>query len=235
MPLDESSRDDVTVAVRASGARHPECGAIPQGSGLIRQHNDVRQGPGRRWQKPASVVIGGGGPRWYCVEVEPRAERSVVAQIRALGIGALAPEYLGRQKVRQVVRGVARLVEQDVLLPAFPRYVFAEFDAEAHGWRKIATRRGVKRLMGGDPERPQAVSAVQMAWVIGQFGEDGAQRAPAKPMAPLVVGWMVRVVAGPLEGHVARVLRSNGRTVSVEWAGRPTTMAQAVVAVVAGA
>jgi transcription antitermination factor NusG len=230
----DSGPDGHSVSASAPGAWHPECGANSENPGAIKSATNwggSRVGAGR---KPASVTIGSVlGPRWYCVEVAPRAERLVAAEIEALGLPALAPEYLGSQRAREVLRGVVRIVHRDVLLPAFPRYVFAEFDASGRGWRKIATRPGVKRLMGGDPERPQAVAPVQMAWVIGQFGEHGVQRLPSRASEALKVGAVVRVVAGPLDGHVATVLASNGRTVSIEWAGRPVKMAQAAVAVCA--
>ena len=76
---------------------------------------------------------------------------------------------------------------------------------------------------------------MQMAWVIAQFGEDGVQRVPAQAAAPLPVGCRVRVLAGPIAGHEAEVVRSNGRTVAFRWAGRLVQMAQAAVAVVGAA
>lgn len=228
--LDIVTHDGVTVAARAPGARHPECGAKPDNQHLIRTGNDERRGPGRRWHKPASVVVGPDGPRWYCIEVAPRMERLAVAEIKALGLTALTAEYLASRKVRQRVRGGVRIVEQPVVMPAFPRYVFAEFDASGAGWRRIATRRGVKRLMGGDPERPQPVSAPQMAWVIAQFGEDGVQRRASVGVEPIAVGAMVRVLGGPLEGHAARVVASDGRSVTLQTGGMRVRMAQAAVA-----
>jgi transcription antitermination factor NusG len=235
MGVDMVIGDDVTVTARASGARHPECGAHPDNQGLIKlatTWGGVRVGAGAK-PRPPSVVVSAGGARWYCIEVAPRTERLVAAEIARLGVVSLAPEYLGTQRVRERVGGQVKFVDRAVILPAFPGYVFAEFDAVGPEWRRIATRRGVKRLIGSDPERPLAVPPVQMAWVISQFGEDGAQRMPRQAAAPILLGAMVRVVAGPLVGLVARVVRSNGKTVSVEWSGRPVTMAQAVVEVCA--
>lgn len=229
--VDTVARDGVTVTARAPGAWHPECGASSTPQRLIRPGNDERTGPGRRWHNPASVVVIGDEPRWHCIETAPRAEHMAAAEIEALGVTALVPQYLATRRVRERVDGVVRMVDRPALLLAFPRYVFAEFDAAERGWRKIATRHGVTRLMGADPERPLAVPAMQMAWVIAQFGEDGVQRRAALA-APIQVGAMVRMIAGPLEGHVAPVTRSNGRTVWVDWAGRPVSMAQAAVQVV---
>lgn len=236
--VDMAAGDGVTVAAFAPGAGHPECGAISETPFLIRIANEAREAKarrGRRWPKPASVVVSLGGPRWHCIEVAPRAEHLAAAAIEALGLVALVPQYLGAVRGRERVGGVLKVVDRPALLIAFPRYIFAEFDASGRGWRQIATRHGVKRLIGADPERPLAVPAVQMAWVIAQFGEDGVQRRPVKPAAPIAAGCLVRVMAGPLDGHVARVVRSTGRTVVVEWAGRPVTMAQAAVQVVEAA
>lgn len=233
--VDTVPGDGVTVTARAPGAGHPECGAIPADSTEFKSATTwggARAGAGRP-RKPASVVILGDGPRWYCVEVAPRAEFRAAAEIEALGVPVLVPEYLGQRRVRERVGGVVRVVERPALLLAFPRYVFAEFDVRAPEWRRIATRQGVKRIIGLDPERPVPVPAVQMAWVIAQFGDDGVQRRPVNAAAvPIKAGAMVQVLAGPLAGHVAPVQRSNGRTVWIEWAGRSVSMAQAAVGVV---
>ena len=223
--------DGVTVTARAPGARHPECGASSIASEEIKfatTWGGARVGAGRP-RKPASVVVCGSGPRWYCIEVAPRAEFLAAAEIEALGVVALVPQYLGQRRVRERVGGQVRVVERPALMLAFPRYVFAEFDVIGPEWRRIATRQGVKRIIGLDPERPAAVPAVQMAWVIAQFGEDGVQRRPQGPAAPIKPGATVRVLAGPLQGHVARVEKSSGRTVWIEWAGRSVSMAQAAV------
>lgn len=235
--VDTLRRDGLAVGQLAPGAWHPECGAIPGTSHLIRIENDAAEAKarrGRRWPKPASVVVSAGGARWYCAEVAPRMERLAACEIQALGLPVLVAEYLGRQRMRERVGGVVRVVERPALLLAFPRFVFVEADVREPAWRRIATRRGVKRLLGGEAERPQAVPAEEMAWVISQFGEDGVQRRvpDAAGPEPLAVGRMVRVVAGPLAGHESRVVRSNGRTVWIEWAGRRVSMAQAAVKVV---
>jgi len=224
---------------------HPECGSHIGAAPIISKFDHGgprpnsggrREGAGRKpiaAESPQAIAGRTRGIAWYCIETEPKAERAVVAQIGAIGIVAMAPEYLGKKRVREVVRGVVKVVDRDVLMAAFPRYVFAQFDARDGGWRRIATLRHVKRLMGPEPERPMAVPEREMIWVIEQFGVDGAQRVPAKPAAPISPGATVRVLAGPLAGYVAQVVQSNGRTVSIAWAGRHTTMAQAAVELMA--
>lgn len=233
--VDTVSRDGVTVTARAPGVRHPECGAIPETPALIRPGNDVRQGPGRRWPKPASVAVladGQAGPRWYCVEVQGGAEELAVGLVQALGFEAVVPKFLDVLPANPVRRLPAREVER----PAFPGYVLVEFNRAVPGWQRIATVRGVRRVMGSDPERPSALRDVDAAWILGQFGEGGAQRvsrAGVKAAAPLAVGATVRVVAGPYEGTVGDVLESNGRAVVLMVAGWRVRLAQAAVEVCA--
>lgn len=231
--VDTVSRDGVTVTARAPGARHSECGSHPDTQRLIRPGNDVRQGPGRRWPKPASVALlgdGQAGARWYCVEVHTGQESLVVQRVQALGYQAVVPRFLD-----VLPANLARkLPAREVVRCAFPGYVIVEFDRAVPGWRWIATVVGVRRIMGSDPERPTALRDVDAAWIIGQFGEAGAQlvsRLHAPVAEPLVVGTAVRVVAGPYEGVVASVLESNGRAVVLMVGGWRVRMAQAAVQV----
>jgi transcription antitermination factor NusG len=222
--------DDVTVAVRASGAWHPECGSHPENPGIIKSATNwggSRVGAGR---KPASVVIAGHGPRWYCVEVQSRQERAVVAQIGRLGFQAVAPEFM------DMVPGnpAKKLAAREVLRAAFPGYVLGEFDVADAGWRQVASVRGVRRIMGPHPERPSPLPAVNAAWLLSQFGEGGSQRVSrlqAGRLVPLVVGCAAVVSAGPFEGVRGTVMASDGRAVVLSVEGRRVRVPQVAVRV----
>lgn len=228
--VDTVRGDGVTVTVRASGARHPECGSIP-GIGLefkpATMRGGARVGAGRK-PKPPSVAVmmpGQAGPRWYVARVDRRAVRCRGQESWADALERLIGEA-GWSGVVPQYRTAA-----DVLLPAFPGYLLIEFDKRDPAWRVIPHLQGVGRLIGPDAERPMAVVDVQAAWVLAQFGPEGVQRRPLQDMAlaPLAAGVMVRVVGGLGLGWTGRVLESDGRSVVLEVDGRRVKMAQAGV------
>lgn len=230
--VDTVMGDGVTVTARAPGAWHPECGSHPENPALIKpatKRGGVRPGAGR---PPRSVRIAPGvdGPRAYCVEVHPRRENGVEAELLRLGFEALAPQFLD-----MVPAQVARVrTMREVLRPAFPGYVVVKFDRADPGWRRIASVRGVWRIMGPGPEQPSPLLAVSVAWIVGQFGPDGAQRrsrlAGAVVAEPLVVGAVVTISSGPMEGCDGVVLASDGRAVTLRLAGgMKVRMAQVLI------
>jgi transcription antitermination factor NusG len=128
-----------------------------------------------------------------------------------------------------------KLPAREVLRPAFPGYVLAEFDAADPAWRRIAAQRGVRRVMGSAPERPSPIPVAKAAWLIAQFGFGGVQRRSrldVRVAEPLVVDAWVRVIAGPYEGVRGRVLASDGRSVMLTISGWRVRMAQGLVEVV---
>jgi hypothetical protein len=209
----------VTVTASALGARHPECGSHSGDPPLIRPSNEAAK-RGRRWAKPASVVVnpGLGGLRWFGLVVEPRREAEVEWRLRGQGFTAVAPQYRTRF---------------DGLLAAYPGYVLAEFDRDDAGWRPIVHTVGVKRALGGDPERPTPLPAVQVAWVLAQFGDNGVQRRPVETCraAPLPTGATVQFVGGVMVGYRGVVTWSDGYEVRVLVDGRPVRTAQAAVTI----
>ena len=236
--LDMVSGDGVTVTALAPGAGHPECGAIPGNSLEFKaatMRGGARAGAGRP-RKPASVAVlapGWAGPRWYMVETHPRQEEAAVQAIQAAGFDAVWPQF---RDVVPADPGRKRAL-REVMRAAFPGYVMAEFDQAADAtWRWIATRRGVRRIVGGQAERPTPIAMTEAAWVISQFGVDGVQRrAPieASALAPLAIGVQVVVRTGPYAGAQGAVIASTGRAVTLPIGGWRVTMAQAAVDVVA--
>ena len=152
--LDSVMRDGVTVTVRAPGARHPECGSHPDNSGLIRPGNDGVGKRGRRWPVSAAVAPGPGGLRWYCVETHASAERLVWHQACGLGFDAVVPQFMDLVPANPKRRTPAR----EMLRPAFARYLMVEFDVVVHQWQRLASLRGVRRVMGQSAERPSPLS-----------------------------------------------------------------------------
>lgn len=222
--LDSGVAGGVTGRSGAPGARHPECGSHSPGSGEIKfGHGGPRPGAGRP-RKPASVALlapGAAGLRWYVAAVERGSD--VERRLGDAGFACVVPRYR---------------TAQDVLAEAFPGYAIVEFDLRGdQRWRIIPQIRGVRRLIGSHPERPLAVPPIQAAWVIGQFGPDGAQCRPMAPVVrePLAVGSLVRVSAGLGIGWAGVVEASDGRSVWLRVGGRTVRVAQAGVEVCDGA
>lgn len=225
--------DGVTVAARASGGNHPECGSIPTIKTKFKPATNGRGGsrPGAgRPRKVASVAMladGQAGPRWYVAQVDRRAvptlglepwHAALERMIEEAGCAAVVPLYRSTE---------------DELLAAFPGYALVEADLRQPAWRRLSQVPGVRRLVG-PTDRPMPVADVQAAWVLSQFGPDGVQRRPAQcaPAAALPVGVAVRVVDGLGLGLVGTVQESDGRSVVIDVAGRRVRMAQAGVVVV---
>ncbi|WP_372918689.1 transcription termination/antitermination protein NusG [Sandarakinorhabdus sp.] len=230
--------DGVTVTTRAPGAWHPECGSHPDDAGLFSsptKNGGARPGSGPKRQPPPSVRVGPAvdGARWYCVAVHQRREADVAARLMDLGFVAVAPEFMDILPAKPA----RKLPVREVLRAAFPGYILVEFDLGDPDWRRIASQRGVRQVMGAAPERPSAVLPVQAAWMLAQFGPEGVQRrstlAAQVVAEPIAEGVLVRVSAGPLQGKLGRVVTSNGRAVVLVIAGRRVKMAQVGV-VIAG-
>lgn len=230
--LDAAQDGAIAVASCAPGARHPECGSHPDNPVEFKcatTHGGARAGAGRPRKPPSVAVLAPGyaGLRWYCVEVHARREVEVAEALLHLGFDALAPQYLDELPANPA----RKLPRREVLRPALPGYVIAEFDQTLPEWRRIASQRGVRRVMGSSPERPSPLQVGVAAWLIGQFGFGGVQRQ-AKILAraePLEIGAVVEVVGGLGLGWRGRVVSSDGRSVVVEVEGRRVRLAQAAV------
>jgi len=233
--IDGGEASGVMVGRSAPGASRPECVSYPDIDGLFKpateKRGGARAGSGPKPRPPSVAVVApsAGGPRWYCVEAHARAEAFAVGQMIAQGFQAFVPLHLVQARTRP---GEARQMRQ---APAFPGYVLCEFDARVDPWRRLASARGVKRLMGWDAERPAPLPIGEAAWIIAQFGPAGVQLIPSPvPPAgaePLALGQWVRIVAGPFRGYEGRVRSSDGREVALVVAGVVMRMVQAAVEV----
>lgn len=232
--VDTVTEDGVTVADCAPGGGAPECGSIPENTPLIKpatMRGGARAGAGR---KPASVALlapGAAGPRWYVAAVDAGEAWRAWGRVRGIGWAEALEHVLGRMGFAAVVPQY--LDVSGVLRAAFPGYALVEFDRRDPAWRQIPHLRGVRRLIGPDAERPVPVAAVQAAWVLGQFGPDGRQRAPVEraPLVPLPIGAAARVVDGIGLGWAGVVVASDGRSAVLDVDGRRVRVAQAAVAV----
>lgn len=87
--------------------------------------------------------------RWYVVHTQPQAELRALWHLENQGFECFLP------RVRSLRRH-ARKIEH-VLMPLFPRYLFARLDLDGARWTAINGTRGVVRLVANGT-RPTAVS-----------------------------------------------------------------------------
>jgi transcription antitermination factor NusG len=216
--IDSHATVAVTVA-HAQGAQHLECGSngepaseiSKRGRGGARPNSGgARPGAGRKPKPkplprvvPVPVVAPVPAARWLCIECWVGRELQVITELHLLQLRTFLPLYLPEPGA--------------VLEPAFPGYVFALTDPADPTWRKIHGRPGVIQVLRRDAERPMEVSAHVMAGLVRLYGEGGTATVPGnRPQwAGLRVGIDVRVMSGPFDGAIARVLQDLGPRVRV--------------------
>lgn len=120
------------------------------------------------------------------------------------------------------VRRHARRVDE-ALVPLFPGYAFVQFNPELHAWRSINGTRGVRRIVGPDSTRPQAVPRAAMQALLDRCvdGVVGASEASLRPGMP------VRLISHAFADHLATIehLDVRGRvSVLLDILGRATRL-----------
>lgn len=227
------SRESVGVdAPRTPGSNDPECvsnsGNDPEISSKLR-HGGARENSGGprpnsggarpgagRPRKP--VLISYPGLRWYCVQVRPRDDLSVIHAINVLKLEPYLPTFIDGD--RQVPR------------PLFPGYLFVRFDRDEPTWRSIHTIEGVVRVFSTGPEHPTPVRDRVIERIKSQEGADGViDVRPARP--PIITnGAGVRIVSGPFADMRAVCQHDDGTRVSLllgQFAAAYTTERENVV------
>jgi transcription antitermination factor NusG len=139
--------------------------------------------------------------QWYVAETHPCAEQYAVVHLRRQGFEPFLPTC----RVWRVGRGGAGM---EHVLPLFPGYLLVPLDLAGAGWRRVNGTRGVRRLLGNNPEWPVPVDDRAMDLLLKVYGD----MPVADPRT--VVGAMVEFVGGPdfLRGKLGRVTgTSKGR------------------------
>lgn len=129
--------------------------------------------------------------RWYAVRSQPRKEQLAETHLKRQGFAAFLP------KISTVVRRPTRTMA--VSAPFFPGYLFVSLDLAADRWRSVNGTIGVLNLVClGD--RPSPAPSGLVNELIARATEDGEVRFDQS----FNRGDQVRVVGGPLNGHVGR-------------------------------
>jgi len=96
-------------------------------------------------------------------------------------------------------------VEQQVLRPAFPGYIFVGFDRDTTQWRVINNTFGVSGLVMSAANSPLPVHADLMASMMARCDSVGK----VLPPAAFAAGDKVRVLSGPFKDLLAEVAKTS--------------------------
>lgn len=127
--------------------------------------------------------------QWYVVQSKPKQECRVEQNFMSWGVPTLAPKLRELHVSRRSPRPQYRIV------PLFPNYLFARFNAEQL-LAKVRLTRGVRRVVGFG-ECATAVEESVIDLIAGRIGDDGYVR-----QAETAPGDFVEVVNGPLRSFV---------------------------------
>jgi transcription antitermination factor NusG len=137
-------------------------------------------------------------PEWAAAHVKSRCEKALVEFLEKRGVKHFLP--LAR---RRRVYG-ARVRESSI--PLFPGYVF--FDRAGIAYHAVFDSRKVARVLYAD----DAAGLRNDLGRIAQILEAGVELREVKPPEP---GQRVAIVAGPLKGLEAEMVRRSGKTTLV--------------------
>lgn len=177
-----------------------------------------RPGAGRPKKVPAPIPAVSVGPRWFCIVAEIGRDVNAFNGVSRLGHPAwmMLRHVPARPERRIDGRRVAARPAH--VLPAIPGYFFARFDPHLDAWRRIASVRGVDRILGPTPERPQPIADAAMALMQSQCNEHGVLLAslPVERHRPVRVGERVTIGGdGPFAGLQGLCQWSNHRRVQI--------------------
>lgn len=140
---------------------------------------------------------------WHVATVKQFSERVAEKDLGVKGFTVFLPKYYTEQSSR----GMRTWTERCYV----PGYIFVRFDPEVdEHWPNINFARGIRTLLYSSAEKPAPIRDVVMNVLIDRCNGDRvkAEELDAALSRVFPVGSTVRVVAGALEGHVAKVVWS---------------------------
>lgn len=133
------------------------------------------------------------GPRWFCVQSHPQAERWALENLKAQEWET----YLPMEDVRVPDR-VIRTMTHVVSRPWIKGYLFVRFDRDRDPWGPICNTRGVARLLRTPAGRPVPVPDAEVTRIMDD--EPNRRIQPAAPLDDLT-GQAVRIKDGVWAGY----------------------------------
>jgi transcriptional antiterminator NusG len=162
--------------------------------------------------------------RWYVVHVYSGMEKSVARALQERIERAGMQDKFGKilvptEEVVEMKGGQRTLTQRRF----FPGYVLAEMDMTDETWHLVKSTNKVTGFVGGQGNRPAAISEKEVEKIMAQM-QEGVEKP--KPKVLFEVGEMVRVKEGPFNdfnGNVEEVNYDKSRVrVSVTIFGRAT-------------
>lgn len=145
---------------------------------------------------------------WYVVETELKRETVAQDCIHELGLPTFLPQ------MRRATRSHHRYANP--YIPIFPRYIFVQFDLsiDRHVWPAIRRQRGVRNILGSNPDYDRIPSAVRdtdftrLQILATELCREVAL-TNEKP-TPLAKDTVIRILWGPLTGKAGVIEFDNG-------------------------
>jgi transcriptional antiterminator NusG len=162
--------------------------------------------------------------RWYVVHVYSGMEKSVARALQERIDRAGMQDKFGKilvptEEVVEMKGGQRTLTQRRF----FPGYVLVEMDMTDDTWHLVKSTGKVTGFVGGQGNRPAAISEKEVEKIMAQM-QEGVEKP--KPKVLFEVGEMVRVKEGPFNdfnGNVEEVNYDKNRVrVSVTIFGRAT-------------
>jgi len=162
--------------------------------------------------------------RWYVVHVYSGMEKSVARALQERIDRAGMQDKFGKilvptEEVVEMKGGQRTLTQRRF----FPGYVLAEMEMTDDTWHLVKSTSKVTGFVGGQGNRPAAISEKEVEKIMAQM-QEGVEKP--KPKVLFEVGEMVRVKEGPFNdfnGNVEEVNYEKNRVrVSVTIFGRAT-------------
>jgi transcriptional antiterminator RfaH len=141
----------------------------------------------------APNTMSGSGSAWIVVNAQPHREQFAIENLERQDFGTYCP------KIRKQLR--SRYGPRDVLRPLFPGYLFVHVSRDPARWRPILSTYGVRRVIKfGD-----SVGYLENDFVEGLRAreQDGAIVKPDSPYSP---GQEIRIVGGPFDGIISKII-----------------------------
>lgn len=135
---------------------------------------------------------------WAVINTHPHKERLALDNLKRQAFETYCP------MLRATVRHARRT--SVVLRPMFPGYVFAAMNPDHQRWRPLLSTFGVRTVVrNGD-----SLSLMPEAFIEAMRSRE-VDGAIARPSSPYHVGQEVRLVAGPFDGLVAKIIAMDDR------------------------
>ena len=137
---------------------------------------------------------------WFVAETKPKTEEQADAQLQRQAFVSFLPRVTVCTK-----RGIHAV-------PLFPGYLFVQFNLRLGQWRPITHTRGIQHIMGSHPERPTALPAGLVDYLM----TTASLRSIVTELAPpttIIPGSRIRLTAGPVATAEGVCLWSDARRV----------------------